>query len=45
MTSAASSLTPYQPTMTVSATPIAMRDRWLPTSGRPSASVARRWGR
>jgi len=32
-------------TVTVSPTPMAMRARWLPISGRPSDSVARTWGR
>ena len=45
MTSAASGSTPYQPIMTVSPTPMAMRARWLPISGRPSDSVAMTWGR
>ena len=43
MTPAASSVTPYQPSMTVSVVFIAMPPSWLPTSGTPSTSVARAW--
>jgi hypothetical protein len=42
-TTAASSTTPYQPTMIVSVTCSAICARWLPISGRPSARVARAW--
>ena len=39
---AASSLTPYQPIITVSVRPIEICARWLPTSGSDSAQVSRR---